>query len=200
MKKFLCLIICVILIFLSYPTLAESSQYDYSIFMNNEGYSYDKFDKTWNYIKYYTSDKLMLFMAIGGADSFLHIVFSVVEVNSSIGTPQKMQFLLDGELYEIKVAYNVDQGFIVGANGLSGEKGRKFCVALSQASEISIKVTGDKGAVIEDVEGTYLTMFKDSIQDTATKLILSRAFNYATPGLEGMGITNDEQYIYLPNE
>ena len=198
MKKMVCAFFCVILVVLQISVMAETSQFDWYVFQDVDGYTYDKFDKAWNITNIFNTEKGFITLKLQGAENNVYIVFGIADAKNSIGEPKKIQLLLDGEVYELRVA-NV-QSSILGLIGLSGEKGRKFCVALSQAKEVSYKITGEIGVITEDLEGEYAIQFKNTIQDCAAKIIISRAFNYARPGLENFGITNDDIYITLPNE
>ena len=98
--------------------------------------------------------------------------------------------VLHKQVYEITIA-NVQSGFL-GFTLLSGENGRKFCLALSQSSEISYKLTGEKGTITEDIEGSKTTTLKKCIQNIASKLISSNAFDVANYA--------DQKYISVPND
>ena len=228
MKRFFVLFLGLFLLGFSMTgAKAESADYfDSIVFQGNPGYSYDKFDKTWEYGGYNAyfldekQDKIYnLYIKAEGndIDKTVEIIFyagcsfypgyKVTEY----GRAEKIQFLFNDEiLASVEFPLQGNLGGVQGNLGavVLGEKGEKLVKALASFDNLSLKITfaGNDEKIIRDFETAEISGFfeqrnsdvgNESVGMMCRKLLDTDIFSYNTMG---EGYTDDAAYITFENE
>ncbi len=169
MKKLFCLLMSIALLAVNLDAIAErpdARTFDCSVFENMEGFSVDKFDKTWTVKLAATGEAgslALLVAATGNLNGSLRLaLITVVDGRLDIG--QRIQFLMDGTVYSFDISAMKEI-----ASGMGGiiftEEKSEFLEMFAEADEISVRATND-GARIEDTfSGENLRAVQAMVQE-----------------------------------
>ena len=151
-KRYLCLVIAALLALSGMSAMAELAaegtehSFDHSVWEGLDGYSEDKFDKTWKYqIKVYNPQEvdLALVLTIQGklADSKIEdITLFTVDMDNA-APAEKLQVLIGETVYTFDFSEMLEQ---LGLSALMLSNGNSsFFEALANAEEVSLRASFD---------------------------------------------------------
>ena len=208
MKKIVAVLVAVIL-FLSFIPSAFADDFDYnSVLGSRNGYSYDKFTKTWKwyqaYVEEYRDGNVVIGMDCtgenGSSNPTLTTIYAKVLDNNgdNMRTVKSIAFLIGDDLYSYDSLLNTD----FSSTTILGAQGQLLIKAIAEcnASDVAVKIGTDKGDLTIEFNSTELTntlkefcrvYTKYNIWDYYTDRSLSEDFEKAFP-LSVNGISASE--------
>lgn len=151
MKKYLCLVMAALLVLIGMSAMAEEHaagtkhSFDRSVFEGLEGYSEDKFDKTWSYTlaAWNPLKDLALGMQVRGslADSNIDAIMFWAGSEDNAEGSEKIQALIGETVYSFDLSKM--QEFINAGVILFSDNNSSFFEAIANAEEVSFRVTAD---------------------------------------------------------
>ena len=165
MKRFVTIAVCMIIV-CGIVTTSLADGVDKSMFEKMDGYSYDKFNKTWSYYQAYShqySDaSVVVGIELDGGDveQMPPYVYCWIrdEKNSSIlYEVNKLMFLIGDDLYTFETLLPSDSS----SSALLGEEAKDFLQALSNGNSMTIRLVYKTGNTDEEVlSSEYKKTFK----------------------------------------
>lgn len=208
MKKIVAVLVAVILV-LSFIPSAFADDFDYnSVLGSRNGYSYDKFTKTWKwyqaYVEEYRDGNVVIGMDCtgenGSSNPTLTTIYAKVLDNNgdNMRTVKSIAFLIGDDLYSYDSLLNTD----FSSTTILGAQGQLLIKAIAEcnASDVAVKIGTDKGDLTIEFNSTELTntlkefcrvYTKYNIWDYYTDRSLSEDFEKAFP-LSVNGISASE--------
>lgn len=136
MKKFMCVALAILLV--SASAMAATATFDYSAYEGKETFTYDKFDKTWQFFEYLDGadgQLEMCFVMRGTADG--EVDLAAISFYHASGFAERVQILIGDTVYEVdlsKQLENVDMSLIC-----LTENTMPLFEAIMNADEISVR-------------------------------------------------------------
>ena len=136
MKRFLCVALAILLV--SASAMAATATFDYSAYEGKETFTYDKFDKTWQFFEYLDGadgQLEMCFAMQGNADG--EVDFDSISFFQASDFAERVQILIGDTVYEVDLSKR-----------LEAEGGSMICLtettmplfeAIMNADEISVR-------------------------------------------------------------
>ena len=166
MKRFLAVLMLVVMM-CGCVGLAEEQKFDYTVLEKLDGYSYDKFEKTWSYYgayaKKYSDARLVIGIQVDGdKDSVLAVQFYAKAVDNKNDTLITCKLMpIDGEQVTLVLTSNADA-----------------LQAIANAKEISFKVKMKLGSITLEPTMEDLADFIAVIKTICEYNILSYSTNF----------------------
>lgn len=198
MKKTLTILLAVVLLLSFIPT-AFADDFDFNAVLGSRnGYSYDKFTKTWKwyqaYVEEYSDGNVVIGMDCTGENGSSNPVMTtiyakVLDTNgNTMRTVKSIAFLIGDDLYSYESLLERDSS----STTLLGEQGQLLIKAIAEcnSSNVAVKIRTDKGDLTFDLNSTELTntlkefcrvYTKYNIWDYYTDTSLSENFEKAFP-------------------
>ncbi len=167
MKKVLSLLLALVMILSFAPSAFAVKEFDYqTAFGRKDGFSYDKFSKTWSYydayVERYTDAYVIIGMTIWGEDGgsnpdFTELYVKVLDEkgrNDPAWTIKGITFSIDDTLYSYKTMYESDTASSI----VLGEKGQKLIKAFAYCDyhNAAVQIETNRGTVSFDMNSTEL--------------------------------------------
>ena len=165
MKKIVAVLVAVILV-LSFIPSAFADDFDYNYVLGSRnGYSYDKFTKTWKwyqaYVEEYRDGNVVIGMDCtgenGSSNPTLTTIYAKVLDNNgdNMRTVKSIAFLIGDDLYSYDSLLNTD----FSSTTILGAQGQLLIKAIAEcnASDVAVKIGTDKGDLTIEFNSTELT-------------------------------------------
>ena len=136
MKRFLCVALAILLV--SASAMAATATFDYSAYEGKEPYTYDRFEKTWQFFEYLEGadgQLVMCFAMLGTADGEVDV--DTISFFQASDFAERVQILIGDTVYEVDLSKQ-----------LEAEGGSMICLtettmplfeAIMNADEISVR-------------------------------------------------------------
>lgn len=180
MKRFLAVLMLVVMM-CGCVGLAEEQKFDYTVLEKLDGYSYDKFEKTWSYYgayaKKYSDARLVIGIQVDGdKDSVLAVQFyakAVDNKNETYSMVEEVSILADDTLITCKLMpIDGEQVTLVLTSNADALQ------AIANAKEISFKVKIKLGSITLEPTMEDLADFITVIKTICEYNILSYSTNF----------------------
>jgi len=167
MKKVLSLLLALVMILSLAPSAFAVKEFDYqTAFGSKDGFSYDKFTKTWSYyeafVKPYTDAYVIIGITIWGEDGgpnpdYTNLYVKVLDEkgnNDNSWTIKGLTLSIDDTLYSYKSMYEGDTSSSV----VLGEKGQKLINAIANCDyhNVSAQLDTNRGTITFGLDSTEL--------------------------------------------
>lgn len=199
MKRFLSLLMLVVMM-CGCVGLAEEQKFDYTVLEKLDGYSYDKFEKTWSYygayVKEYSDASLVIGIQVeGDKDSVQAVIFyakAVDNKNETYSMVKEVSVLADDTLITCKLMQtDGEQATLVLAPNADALQ------AIANAKEISFKVKMKAGNITLEPTMEELADLIAVIKTICEYNILSYSTNF---GYDRATIQNLEENYPITTE
>lgn len=199
MKRFLSLLMLVVMM-CGCVGLAEEQKFDYTVLEKLDGYSYDKFEKTWSYygayVKEYSDASLVIGIQVeGDKDSVQAVIFyakAVDNKNETYSMVKEVSVLADDTLITCKLMQtDGEQATLVLAPNVDALQ------AIANAKEISFKVKMKAGNITLEPTMEELADLIAVIKTICEYNILSYSTNF---GYDRATIQNLEENYPITTE
>ena len=185
MNKLVCIIVLIFICSLFIPSFAETSPapqtFDYKVFENLKGYSYDVFDKEWKYFGAYTKMYTDAFLVLGiyaagpkeGVNDIQLYFWIRDQKNEEVTYPIKaIDIMIDDVIYSYSSVISTNTGSCV----VLGENSKQLVEAISKANSMTVRFK-------LSMNNFTLELDKNDIHDLATaakNLIEYNVWDYIT--------------------
>lgn len=199
MKRFLAVLMLVVMM-CGCVGLAEEQKFDYTVLEKLDGYSYDKFEKTWSYygayVKEYSDASLVIGIQVeGDKDSVQAVIFyakAVDNKNETYSMVKEVSVLADDTLITCKLMQtDGEQATLVLAPNVDALQ------AIANAKEISFKVKMKAGNITLEPTMEELADLIAVIKTICEYNILSYSTNF---GYDRATIQNLEENYPITTE
>lgn len=136
MKRFLCVALAILLV--SASAMAATATFDYSAYEGKETFTYDKFDKTWQFFEYLDGadgQLVMCFGMSGTADG--EVTLALISLFQASGYAERVQILIGDSVYELDFSKQIEA--FDGSGIYLTETTMPLFEAIMNADEISVR-------------------------------------------------------------
>ena len=161
MKRFLCVALAILLV--SASAMAATATFDYSAYEGKESYTYDKFEKTWQFFEYLDGadgQLVMGFVMRGTADGEIDLIS--IFFSQPQRFPEKVQILIGDSVYEVDLSKQIED--VDGSGIFLTETTMPLFEAIMNADEISVRAYFNGTAREDSFAGPELQSMQENMR------------------------------------
>lgn len=184
MKRIISLLLVLVLIFTIIPCAFAEKKFDYKeVLGNRDGYSYDKFEKRWEYyrayVEKYSDARVVIGIKAWGEDGgsnldYTEMYVKVMDTNGKqLHEVESIDFLIGDDMYSYESMWQGDNCSSV----VLGEQGLLFIKAMAECEpeDVTIRIGLDSGSLTIDPKNSEL---KDTLRKFCRVYVKNNIWDY----------------------